>query len=75
MAGKKRGRRKKAPEEKVLGNGFLGYQWERLTKEAHARGYTEVMPYVRAIISEYFAMEDAQQAAEEELEPIQALRR
>jgi hypothetical protein len=66
--GRKRGRRKKNPEDRVLSNGLLPRQWERLNKEAVKRGYVETAPYLRAIVDEYFAMEDAAIEAENEKE-------
>lgn len=55
-------------EEKVLPNGLLPRQWERVKSEAKKRGYQEAAPFLRWVIDDWIAKLDAE---EEILEPIE----
>ncbi|HEY6020428.1 MAG TPA: hypothetical protein VIY48_11110 [Candidatus Paceibacterota bacterium] len=62
----RRGRPHKPEDDKVLSNGFFPRQWERLQAEATARGFSDVAPYLRQIVDDYFAVLDAERAEAEE---------
>ena len=57
---KRRGRHPLKVSEKVLNNGLYPRQWKRLNKEAKERGYSEAMPFLRFILDDFFAREDAE---------------